>query len=442
VNLNRNNGNGGNGNRWDWPTLPQLLLAGGRGLGQHWMLATFSLVAAFALWFVIQDVENPRVNGSVPPESDAPAIAVQPLNVPSGYVVAAPDPVRVRVEARKDDMANLSPSDFEAAIDLKDEPVDVSVPVRVDVHSKRSGVRVTGVTPSTVTVKIVKAAVRSMNVNVHRNGQLPSNFTEGSLPVIDPAKVTVSGLPDLVDSVDTVDLDVDMSNVRSSSPIEGPLVARTATGTPVTVSLSATRAKVTFSITQAFEQRTIGLQPNIAGQPAKGYHVTNVLVDPIAVTVTGPPKDVDGIQDGIGVERLDISGAATNVNAIRKVTNLPNISIDHETVNVTVVIEPIECGIEGAPSAGCGAATFVVAPELSKAPEGLNLDPNTEVSVQVSVYGPLDKLDALKVSDIKATVSLANGKAGTATYPVSILLPAGLTAVTPDPVSITLVPTS
>jgi hypothetical protein len=27
----------------------------------HWALALFSLAAAFSIWFVIQDVENPRV---------------------------------------------------------------------------------------------------------------------------------------------------------------------------------------------------------------------------------------------------------------------------------------------------------------------------------------------------------------------------------------------
>lgn len=434
----RTNGSNGGNQRWDWRTVPQLLAAGRRSLGEHWMLATFSLVAAFALWFVIQDVENPRVTGFVPPESDAPAVVVQPLNVPSGYVVAAPDPVRVKVEARKEDLPDLSPSNFEATIDLKDEQLGVPVPVRVDVQSKRSGVRVTGVTPSTVTVTIVKAEVKPMNVTVHEIGSLPPNYTEGkSLPVVDPPTVTVSGLPTLVDSVSTVELDIDMSQVRSNSPIEGALVARTANGTPVTVSLSATKAKVSFSIVQQFEQRTVSPTPNITGQPAPGYHVTAILIDPLTVTITGQPKDVDAAN--VGIERLDISGATTDVNAIRKVTVPQNISVDHQTVNVTVTIKPIECGIEGAPSSPCGAQTFVVAPSIGPAPSGLAPDLSTRLSVQVSVYGPLDLLNSLKVSDIKASISLSGGKEGIASYPVTVSVPANLTAVQPDPVTITLV---
>lgn len=434
----RANGNG-HDRRWDWRTIPQLLVAGGRGVGEHWMLATFSLVAAFALWFVIQDVENPRVTGFVPPEADAPAIVVQPLNVPNGYVVAAPDAVRVRVEARKEDLPDLSPSDFEATVDLKDEPSGAPVSVRIDVHSKRSGVRVIGVTPSTATVTIVKAEVKPMNVNVHRIGSLPPNFAEGAtLPVVDPSTVTVSGLPNLVDSVSTVDLDVDMSQVRSTSPIEGALVARTANGTPVTVTLSATRAKVSFAITQQFEQRTLSPSPNITGQPAPGYRILGVLIDPPTVTITGLPADVDRT-GSVGLERLDITGATTNVNAIRKVITQPNISVDHQTVNVTVEIKPIECGIDGTTAAPCGATTFVVAPTIGTPPSGLALATSQKEAVQVSVYGPLDQISALKVSDVKATVSLSNGKAGTASYPVTVSVPAGLTAVPPDAVTITLV---
>ena len=434
----RFNGNGNN-HRWDWRLVPQLLAAGGRSLGEHWMLATFSLVAAFALWFVIQDVENPLVTGFVPPESDAPAIIVQPLNVPSGYVVATPDPVRVKVEARKEDLPNLSATDFQATIDLKDEPLGTPTPVRVDVQSKRSGVRVTGVTPSTVTVTIVKAEVKSMNVNIHRIGSLPPNYTEApsTPPVVDPSTVTVSGLPNLVDSVSTVDLDVEMSQVRSNSQIEGALVARTANGTPVTVSLSATRAKVSFSIVQQFEQRTASPSPNITGQPAPGYHITAILVDPPTVTITGQPDDVN--RANVALERLDISGATTDVNAIRKVTVPQNISIDHQTVNVTVQIKPITCGIDGASATPCGATTFVVAPTIGTPPGGLVLDPSTHLSVQVSVYGPLDLLDTLKVSDVKASVSLSGGKEGIASYPVTVSVPANLTAVQPDPVTITLV---
>jgi YbbR domain-containing protein len=72
----------------------------------------------------------------------------------------------------------------------------------------------------------------------------------------------------------------------------------------------------------------------------------------------------------------------------------------------------------------------------------LALASSTRVSVQVAVYGPLDQLNSLKVSDIKASVSLSGAKEGTASYPVTVSVPAGLTVVQPDPVSITLVATS
>jgi hypothetical protein len=37
-----------------------------RSVADHWMLAIFSLIAAGGIWFVIQDIENPRVEALVP----------------------------------------------------------------------------------------------------------------------------------------------------------------------------------------------------------------------------------------------------------------------------------------------------------------------------------------------------------------------------------------
>jgi YbbR domain-containing protein len=198
---------------------------------------------------------------------------------------------------------------------------------------------------------------------------------------------------------------------------------------------------VTFAITQQFAQQTFSPVPNVTGQPAPGYRITSVLIDPPTLTITGLPDDIDKTKS-VGLERLDISGATTNVNAIRKVITQQNISVDHQTVNVTVDIKPIECGIDGTTAAPCGAVTFVVGPQIGTPPSGLALASSTRVSVQVAVYGPLDQLNSLKVSDIKASVSLSGAKEGTASYPVTVSVPAGLTVVQPDPVSITLVATS
>src|SRR5438445_7185308 len=98
-----------------WRAVSLLGTAGAVNVSQHWMLAIFSLAAAFGVWMVIQDVENPRVEGLAPVETDS-RIPVQAVNVPDGYIVLDLQQVKAQVKARKDELGELRPGDFRATV--------------------------------------------------------------------------------------------------------------------------------------------------------------------------------------------------------------------------------------------------------------------------------------------------------------------------------------
>jgi len=106
-------------------------------------------------------------------------------------------------------------------------------------------------------------------------------------------------------------------------------------------------------------------------------------------------------------------------------------------VTVTVEIRPIECstGPAGAP---CGGTTLVIGPTFENTPTGFTI--SGAYSVEVRVTGPLTQLRDLKPGDIKATVSLAGGTAGSRGYPVTVTVPGGLRAEPVANLSVTLVP--
>ena len=410
-------------------------------LSEHWALACLSLVTAFGVWFVIQDVENPRVEGSVPGEGEPAAVEVVAKNAGDSIVRDLP-PVRVTVDARKGELATLRAVDFDAFVDVQgivpgSPPVDL--PVRAT--SKRDGVRVIGVTPSTMRVTVVEAATKEVQVTVRRTGELPSGYREApnSDPTIEPAFVTVRGLPELVETVSTAEVVVNLSGARGETlTIEGDLTPRTETGGEVTVKLSQSRARVTTRIEQTFVQRTLAVTPSVTGIVAAGYRVTNVTVDPPTVVVNGPKAVIDSITLGIATERVDVTGAKSDVVVTRTIEQPPNTLLDRRQIRVTVEIKPIECSMgTGVP---CSGATFIVAPDFGVPPAGLFRDTGTRTSVEVRVTGPLLQIDALKHSDIKATVSLAGGTAGTASYAVTVAPIPGLRIEPVDSVVVTLRP--
>jgi len=412
-----------NGRQSPWRATTRFVRGGGGSVLSHWALACFSVAAAFGVWFVVQDVENPQVDVWVPAQTDPASIVPQAVNA-GDFIVSELAPIRVQVQARKSDVASLRPSDFDASVDVKGVQPGAAAELPVHVTSRRSGVRVVSVNPANVTVTLQQAKVKDVPVTINRRLPLPPGYQESSPATVDPVFVTVRGLPDLVDSVAEVDVDVNLSNVRGDTQIDGDLVARTSGGSTVTVTISPTSARVSLKVAPIFEQRTMGLTPTIVGVPAPGYRVGNVTIDPPVVTVTGPKDVVDGLQ-ALGMDQVDVTGATKDVVQSRLVDRVPNLVADHTSVIVTVSIVPFDT-----------AAAFIVAPDI-RPPAGLTAGAGP-YSVTVQVSGPLALMQVLKAGDIKASVSLTGALAGTATYPVTVTVPAGLKADPIDPISITL----
>ena len=409
-------------------------------LYQHRALALFSVAAAFAIWFVIQDVENPRVEGRFPRE---PATFEAIVKNNNDYIVRDMVPVSLSVDARKGDFGNLRREDFEVYIDLSGvQPGGPAISVPVRATSKRDGVRVLSVTPSTMRVTVEEAQAKEVPVTIRRTGELPTGYRESpdADPAIEPAFVTVRGAPELVSTVKNAELVVNLAGTRSETLVsEGDLTPRTESGSDVTVKLSQPRARVTIKIEQTFVQRTLSVTPAIIGVPAPGYRIVNITSDPATVVLNGPATAVGSIQLGLSTERVDVSGAKSDVILTRNIDQPPNTSLDRRSVTVKVEIKPIECSAgTGAP---CGAVTFFLAPDIGPPPAGLVRDTaGGAFTSDVRVSGPLSVIKDLTPSSFKITVSLAGGVAGTATYQVVVVPPTGLNIkVEPvDPVVIVL----
>jgi YbbR domain-containing protein len=422
--------------RFSWLKLVVAIARSSVGsMYQNWALASFSLVAAFAIWFIVEDVENPRVTLRFPAEGLPAAIPVEARNA-GDLIMKDSFAVAVVLEGRDDDLENLVPGDFRAYVDVQDMQPGIEDVREVKVESRRNGVSVIEVIPSAVRVTVVEPEERELPVTIRRSGQVAAGYQEvESAATAEPATVIISGLPERVASVRSVDLDVNLSGVRDNTTIEGDLVARSQSGAQVVVTITPARARATLQIEQTFVQRTLPVEVLTTGDVASGYMITNVKVEPATVAVTGPQAVVSGLTK-LTTPALDVSGARTDQTLIRTIDEPQNTSLGRPSVTVTVEIRPIQCstGPEGAP---CGGTTFVVAPTFEGAPTGLTH--TGFYSVEVKVTGPLTQLRDLKPGDIKATVSLAGGATGTRGYPVTVSVPSGLKAEPVPNLQVTLI---
>ena len=425
-------------------SLPGAVASVARGsllnLYRHWVLALFSLVAAFGTWFVIQDVENPRVTASYPLEGAPPSILVRAVNT-DHLVPNSESRVSVEVEGREGDLVNLSDDDFEATIDVKGIPANTPTEVQVRVVSRRDGVKVLAVSPATISVTMEPLVEAEFEVRLSPSGQLATGF-EVTDQKIEPLTVKVSGLQDRIDNVVSVELDVNLSALREGSNVfEGELRARSLTGGEVAVTnLSPERGKVTYTVRQAFVQRSIPVAVTTTGQVAPGYHVTSVIIEPPVISVSGPADKMASLNE-LRTEPIPLTNATSEIRLTRNIdVQQENLSLERRQVSVRIEVKPIECP-GGAAASPCGAVLLQLAPVPTDQPSGLVITSVVRVSVQLT--GPLPELDKLTPKSITATVSLAGGLAGPGLYPVTVSVPPnlqglGIRAEQPAPIPVTL----
>ncbi len=404
-------------------------------MSRHWAMACFSLVAGFGIWFVIQDVENPRVRGIVPLDGTQ-SIAVEAVNVPDNYIFEGAA-VRVRVEARDEVLQDLAADDFAATVDLDGYEPGGDAEVRVEVRSRRSGVRVLEAIPATVRPSLIQAQTRdNLQVTVNEIGTPPEGYElRRNETNIEPAFVKITGTPDQLERVVAVEVDVNMAGRRDSATVEGDLVARTASGNVVTVSIDPPRARVGVIIAQTFSQRTLPVAAQVTGHPAPGFRVAGVTYDPGTVQVTGLQSVMSGLTR-IEIESVDVTGAATNVTQTRALVRVANTSVDRASVVVRVEIRPYDCVLSQAASQ-CPTASVAVAVDLVNIPTGYTYEERV-VQTTIRVSGASSAIAALQPADFKATASLAAGLPGKGSYLVAVAGPTGIRVDSVEPVSITL----
>ena len=406
--------------------------AGVMSVATHWALAIFSLVTAFGVWMAVQDVENPLATGLVPQDG---AIQVEAVNVPDGYLVEDLPSVTVEVRARRNRLTQLSAADFKATVDVQDAPTNgdpVSLPVRVVAND--GGIQVRRVREPLVQLRLIRAGEKDVQVTLRRTVPLPTGYEETGVE-IQPAFVTVRGPQDRVDQVATVELDVNLSGVRDRETFAGTLVARSQSGNPLTVQLSPSRVSATVNVQPTILSRRVDLAPVVVGDPAPGYEVRGIYVEPNEAIVTGAKLVIDGLRPparagpervpSLNIERLDITNAKTSQTVTRRIEAPPNTSVQPQTVVVRVEIGPQEVSV-----------TRIAGPTFENVPAGLQVAPGT-LSVAVVITGPLEQLNALKPEDVKAVVNLAGGVPGAAQYPVRVTVPSGLRAES-APATVTL----
>jgi YbbR domain-containing protein len=215
-----------------------------------------------------------------------------------------PETVRVRVQGNQYELANLSPADFKAVVNIPEGKTgDVLLPVQV---STPTNLRVAQVSPEEVTVGVDRLVERQITVAISLKGT-PAQGYSALAPSYYPETVTIRGPSLVVNGINQASAVVDIQN--ASKDITLPVLVNAG---PSNVTINPATVQVVVPIVNAVASKNVTVAPQTTGSAAVGFTVKGSVSDPASVQIYGPVEVISNISE-IRTEPVDVQGADKNV---------------------------------------------------------------------------------------------------------------------------------
>ncbi|NLD74218.1 MAG: hypothetical protein GX649_16065 [Chloroflexi bacterium] len=368
--------------------------------------AVLALVLAVVVWV------NAIYQNDAPYQDTFPqAIPIEMLNAPDGMVITNnPDEVaNVQIKAFSSSWDRLTVNNFRVTVDLEGLGEGLHT-VPLEVTCSNPTVTIIGTQPETLYVQIehVQEVEMPVDLQVEDEAALPLGYAMGT-PMLNPSTVTVEGPASQVKKVTSVVADLSVAGRRESVDLNLPLRAVDDAGKQINgVTIEPSAVNTRLRIEQRQNYREVAVLARTSGQPARGYYVSSLEIEPATVTVVGPPSVIatmPGLVSIIG--EVDVTGA-TRLIAQRAQLDLPEGAsvytegdADPSEVLVTVDIDAV-----------MGGTTVEVPLKTRKLREGYSVSLSVP-SVDVILTGPSVVLDELALDLVEAYVDLTGLEAGT-----------------------------
>ncbi|MBC7326051.1 MAG: hypothetical protein H5T99_12195, partial [Moorella sp. (in: Bacteria)] len=248
---------------------------------QNWAYRLLALVLAVILWLYVTGEQNPTGEKVI-------RVPLETGNIKEGLVVAdRPDEVQVRVEGRKAAINNLLPRDVHAYVDLRDaREGDNFLPVQVEVPPEISVVHIN---PGQVVVKVDKIDQVQLPVQVTLIGA-PASGYRALEPVIKPSQVVISGSAATLKNIGAVYVEARIDQASGNFLAQLPVKLADREGQPLEewLSIKPEVVETFIPVVQDMPSKILAVRPQLAGEPAQGYAIQRVILQPEVVEVFAP----------------------------------------------------------------------------------------------------------------------------------------------------------
>ena len=390
-------------------------------------LKILAFFIALFMWLIVVNIDDPVTDKTYT------GIPVQVINeevVTSAnrtyQIVDDTQEVSVTVTAQRSVLNDIKAEDIVAIADMKEMSLGTQIPIEVKIEGYKYDSAVSN--PRNLQIQIDDEAKNNFPITPTTLGTVREGYVIGELKA-NPEKVTIRGPKTVIDSINRVVAEVDVSGLSSDTEVEARLVLYDANNNVIDQSLLANnlgKEGLTVEVTlHQIKSVKVELDTSMV-TAADGYKISEISVEPQEVRISGSKSALARVTE-ISVP----ASALTAVNLTQRTERSIDISqylpedvslVDENADNVVVTI-----AVEKP-----GAKNFEVSTSsitVNNLDSNLELSYGSVVDLEIQIKGPDATLNTFSIAK-KVSIDLKDYTTpGTYTVPVSVELPSGCSLV-------------
>lgn len=388
-----------------------------------------ALLLAVAIWIAATMQSDPfRVEV-------IPNVPITLVNQPEDTILFEPIAELADVSVRAPDsvLKELKSSDLEATMDLSGVVPGTPRVVPVQAASNIEAIRIEGWTPTAQPVLLEAVRTITLPVAIDVEGEVATGY-QATLPVVAPDEVSIQGPLTLLTEVTIVSGVLDVAGVKDDVIEEVRVRPLDRDGELVPgLQWTPDRVEVRMGVRRKLGYKPeVEVVPDLRGEPAPGYRLGSVSVEPSTVTLAGLPSVLEELPGFVETWPISVTGATEDRLELSPLTvpdNVVVVGVDYVTVTVEVL--PIQ-----------SSRTMTATVESRGVPPGWIATPSPTV-VDVILEGPNAVLADMTSDDLRVVLDLFGYDLGVHRVEPDVLAPAEVTVVSiiPETIEVAIVPT-
>ncbi len=286
-------------------------------LTSNWGFKLASLIFAMIVWFLVTNINDPVT--SVKYTNIPVTLKNTNLITDQGQVYTVLDNTdtisSVTIYAPRSIIDSLSQNNVVATADIQDLSSLNTVSINVTTNKYADKIENYVTSHDVVKLSVERKATKTLALSATTSGTLTDGYIIGEVSP-EQNMIRITGPESVVQSVQTAQVDVDVTGFTSNIGTDADIVLYDADGEPVdtsqiTMNIKSVRVNVTI-----YGTKYVPLTYVISGEPASGYAFTGQIdSNPEEILIAGRNSAISSVSEiSIDDEGLDITGLTSNLS--------------------------------------------------------------------------------------------------------------------------------